>query len=187
MPMPVKLIETDLPGVLLVETGCAADERGFFAETWSRQVWRDAGFGYEFVQDNLSLSERGVLRGMHYQLEPHPLGKLVRAVTGAIFDVGVDLRKGSPTFGKWAGYELSADNNLALWLPPGFAHGFLALQDDTRVFYKCTHIHTPEAERTLHYADPQVNVQWPIEPAIVSEKDAAAPMLESAEYNFVFT
>lgn len=186
MPMPVKLIETELPGALLVQTGRIADDRGFFAETYSRPVWRDAGFAPEFVQDNLSMSQRGVLRGMHYQLEPHALGKLVRAVSGAIFDVGVDLRKGSPTFGKWIGHELSAENNLALWLPPGFAHGFLALQDNSLVIYKCTHIHTPEAERAFHYADPQVNILWPIEPTVVSEKDAAAPTLQNAEHNFIF-
>lgn len=184
--MPVKFSQTEFPGVLLVETGCVTDDRGFFAECYSRAMWRDAGFRHEFVQDNLSRSKRGVLRGLHYQIEPRAMGKLVRVIAGAVYDVGVDLRRGSPTFGKWYACEISADNKLALWLPPGFAHGFLSLADDTLVYYKCTEMHVPEAERALNYADPQVNVRWPFLPTIVSPKDAAAPMLDNAEFNFSF-
>ena len=145
MPMPVKIRTTDFPGVLLIETGCFFDDRGFFSETYSKAVWQDAGFREDLVQDNLSLSKKGTLRGMHYQLEPHGMGKLVRALTGAVFDVGIDLRDGSPTFGKWFGQELNAANKLALWFPAGFAHGFVALADDTLVHYKCNAMHAPES------------------------------------------
>lgn len=186
MPMPIKFIETEFPGVLLVQTGCAVDDRGFFAELYSRAVWAETGFAHEFVQDNLSLSRRGVLRGLHYQIEPHGMGKLVRALAGAVYDVGVDLRKGSPTFGKWFGCELSAENRTALWLPSGFAHGFLATEQNTLVYYKCTQVHVPQAERALNYADPALAIKWPSQPRIVSPKDANAPNLDHAEYNFSF-
>jgi len=186
MPMPVKFSKTDIPGMLLVEVGCVGDDRGFFSEVYSEAVWRDAGFEERFVQDNLSLSAKGTLRGMHYQLEPHGLGKLVRVVRGSIFDVGVDLRKGSPAFGKWVGRTLSAENRLALWLPVGLAHGFLALEDDTLAYYKSTGHHTPEAERSLSYFDPEVGIAWPCRPTIVSPKDAQAPTIERAEHNFEF-
>lgn len=186
MPMPVKITETEIPGVLVVETGCFSDERGFFSEVYSDAVWTEAGFHERFVQDNLSLSAKGTLRGMHYQLEPHGMGKLVRAITGSIFDVGVDLRKGSPTFGRWVGRTLSAENRLALWFPAGFAHGFLALEDDTLVYYKCNAHHNAEAERAVSYKDPQLGVEWPFEPTIISKKDAGAPPLEHAEHNFHF-
>ena len=187
MPMSVKFAETSVPGVLVVETGCFFDERGFFSETHSQKVWHDAGFEETFVQDNLSLSAKGTLRGMHYQLDPHGMGKLVRVVKGSVFDVAVDLRQGSPTFGQWAGQVLSGDNRLALWVPVGMAHGFLALEDDTFASYKCTSMHAPEAERSLSYKDPAVGIEWPFEPALVSDKDAAAPLLAEAEYNFVYS
>jgi dTDP-4-dehydrorhamnose 3,5-epimerase len=114
------------------------------------------------------------------------MGKLVRVIRGSIFDVGVDLRRGSPTFGRWLGRELSSENGLALYFPPGFAHGFLALEDNTYVYYKCTNVHVPEAERALSYQDPSVGIVWPIEPTIISNKDAAAPFLDEAEYNFIY-
>ena len=186
MPMPVTLRETEISGVLEIEVGRFEDDRGFFSETYSKTVWDEAGFAEEFVQDNLSLSAKGTLRGMHYQLEPHGMGKLVRAVSGSVFDVGVDVRKGSPTFGKWVGRTLSGDNNLALYFPPGFAHGFVALEDDALVYYKCTTMHAPDSERSLLYKDPAVNIEWPLEPSIISSKDADAPLLEDAEYNFEY-
>jgi len=186
MPMPVKFRETPIPGVLLVETGYFFDERGFFSEQYSETVWCEAGFTERFVQDNLSLSARGTLRGLHYQIEPHGMGKLVRAVTGSVFDVGVDLRQGSPTFGRWFGHVLNSENRLALWFPSGFAHGFVALEDSSLVYYKCTHIHTPEAERSLLYDDPDVGIEWPIGPTIISKKDAEAPRLADADYNFIY-
>ena len=186
MPMPATFAETEIPGVLVVETGIFRDHRGFFTETYSKKVWEDAGFKESFVQDNLSLSAKGTLRGMHYQLNPHGMGKLVRVVSGSVFDVAVDLRTGSPAFGKWVGRTLSAENGLALWIPIGFAHGFVALENHTLVSYKCTGMHTPQAERSLLYDDADVRIAWPLEPTIISTKDAAAPSLREAEYNFTF-
>ncbi|HEO70526.1 MAG TPA: dTDP-4-dehydrorhamnose 3,5-epimerase, partial [Candidatus Hydrogenedentes bacterium] len=136
--------------------------------------------------DNLSLSAKGTLRGMHYQIEPHAMGKLVRAITGAVFDVAVDLRRGSPTFGKWVGRMLSEGNPAAMWVPPGFAHGFVALEDHTLVYYKCTRLYAPQAERSLSYADPEVGIEWPMQPTVISPKDAEAPLLREADYNFTY-
>ena len=184
MSAPVRFTETEIPDVLVAESRVFRDERGFFTETYSKSVWTAAGFTASFVQDNLSKSRKGTLRGLHYQLEPHALGKLVRVVTGSVFDVAVDLRRSAPTFGKWVGRTLSAENSLALWIPEGFAHGFVALEDDTLVYYKCTHVYTPEADRALLYNDPAIGIAWPIEPIHTSTKDAAAPTLAEAEYNF---
>ncbi len=187
MPMPIALHETEVPGVLEVQTKEFGDARGFFSELYNREVWREAGFDPVFVQDNLSRSCKGTLRGMHYQIEPHGMGKLVRAVTGAVFDVAIDLRKGSPTFGQWVGRELRAGDARWLWIPAGFAHGFLALADDTLVYYKCTATHHPDSERAIAYNDPAVGIVWPAAPAVISEKDAAAPSFSEAEHNFSYT
>jgi dTDP-4-dehydrorhamnose 3,5-epimerase len=187
MAMPVKFDPTEIQDVRIVEVGRVGDDRGFFSETYSQAAWAEQGFEEMFVQDNLSLSARGTLRGMHYQVNPHAMGKYVRAVTGAIFDVAVDLRRGSPTFGQWAGRELSEANGLAIWVPPGFAHGFMALADHTLVYYKTTHLYTPDAERILSYRCPRVGIEWPIEPTVVSPKDGAAPGLEEADFNFEYT
>lgn len=184
--MPVTIKPTEIESVLEVQTGLFKDERGFFSESYSKKMWHQAGFDEVFVQDNLSKSCRGTLRGMHYQLEPHGMGKLVRCVQGAVFDVAVDLRRDSPTYAKWVGRELSAQNNLSLWVPVGFAHGFVALEDESLVHYKCTEIHTPEAERALSYKDPTTAIEWPIEPTVVSQKDEDAPFLGDAEANFQF-
>lgn len=186
MPMPVTITKTEIPDVLVVETGFIQDNRGFFAETYSSKMFEAAGLRETFLQDNLSGSKRGTLRGLHYQIEPHSMGKLVRVITGSIFDVAVDLRRGSPFFGKWVGRTLSAENRLSMWVPVGFAHGFIALEDATLVFYKCTNIHTPESERAVHYADPKIGVKWPIEPSLVAPKDAAAPKLDAADFNFEY-
>jgi dTDP-4-dehydrorhamnose 3,5-epimerase len=186
MPMPITVRETELPGVLELEVAIARDDRGYFTEIHSEVEFAKAGLKLAFRQDNVSLSARGTLRGMHYQLEPHGMGKLVRALRGAIFDVAVDLRQGSPTFGKWVGRELTASNGRALWVPVGFAHGFLALEDETLVLYKCTNVHTPEAERSLSYRDAAVAVKWPVEPTRISPKDLDAPALAKAEHNFVY-
>lgn len=187
MPMMVDFVETELPGVLEVHTQVIRDNRGFFTELHSARVWAEAGFDAEFVQDNLSESRRGVLRGIHYQIEPQAMGKLVRVLTGAIFDVAVDLRRGSPTFKQWIGRTLSADRPIALWVPPGFGHGFMALEDQSLVLYKCTGFHAPEFERSIHFADPDIGIQWPFEPDEVSSKDAGAPTLADAEYNFQYS
>lgn len=184
--MPVKLSRTELEGVLIVETLAIRDDRGFFSETYSKRMFDEAGFHETFLQDNLSESSKGVLRGLHYQLNPHAMGKLVRVLTGSVFDVAVDLRKGSPSFGKWVGRTLSAENRLAMWVPVGFAHGFIALEEKTLVTYKCTTTHTPEAERALLYSDPQIGIEWPIAPALVAEKDRLAPPLDKADYNFTY-
>ena len=187
MPMPIEIRKTEIEGVLEIQVKVFSDSRGLFTETYNEETWSEKGFRETFVQDNLSRSCKGTLRGMHYQLEPRPMGKLVRAINGAVFDVIVDLRKGSPTFGKWMGRELSAENNLMLWVPSGFAHGFVALADDTLVCYKCNGTHAPEAERSLNYADADVGIQWPLNPTVISEKDASAPCLNDAEYNFVYS
>lgn len=184
MPMSVEFEAAGIEGVQVVKTGCFEDARGFITELHSEPVWAARGFREGFVQDNLSQSAKGVLRGMHYQINPAPMGKLVRCLAGAIFDVAVDLRRASPTFGKWVARELSAANGLALWIPPGFAHGFLALSEGALVLYKCSGVHAPEAERSLAYNCPKVGIEWPFEPAIISEKDAAAPGLDEAETNF---
>lgn len=186
MPMPIEIQQTELSGVLEIHTGLIRDDRGFFAEIWSSGELGRHGFHETFLQDNLSLSRKGTLRGLHYQILPFGMGKLVRALSGRIFDVAVDLRRGSPTFGHWLGRELDAKGQLALWVPVGFAHGFLALEDDSLVLYKCTALHTPQAERALNYADPTVGIRWPVEPTVIAPKDAAAPRLEAAQINFEF-
>jgi dTDP-4-dehydrorhamnose 3,5-epimerase len=186
MPMPVETMPLEIPEVLVITTGLIRDDRGFFAETYSAKVLESHGFHATFLQDNLSSSRKGVLRGLHYQLEPHAQGKLVRALSGAAYDVAVDIRRGSPTFGKWVARTLSFENREALWIPAGFAHGFLALEEDTTLLYKSTSTHTPSAERAINYADPELGIHWPMEPTLVAPKDLAAPRLAAAEYNFSY-
>jgi dTDP-4-dehydrorhamnose 3,5-epimerase len=186
MPMPVSFEPTEIPAVLEVRTGRFDDERGFFSESYSSEMWARGGFKERFVQDNLSRSCRGTLRGMHYQLEPDGMGKLVRCVQGAVYDVAVDLRAGSPTYAQWVGRELSGENGLSLWVPVGFAHGFVALEDETLVHYKCTSMHAPASERALSYRDPDVAIEWPLTPSVISGKDEAAPLLSEVEANFRF-
>lgn len=186
MPMPVTLEATPIDGLLIVKTGVFGDERGYFSESHSTMMWHEAGFDETFVQDNLSKSAKGTLRGMHYQIEPAGMGKLVRCVHGAVFDVAVDLRQGSPTYGQWHGLELSGENHLSFWVPAGFAHGFVALENGSLVHYKCTAHHTPDCERALNYACPKVGIEWPITPTIITDKDANAPGLDDVDTNFVF-
>ncbi len=186
MPMPVTLEPTPIDGLLVVKTGVFHDDRGYFSESYSEMMWSEAGFEIPFKQDNLSKSKKGTLRGMHYQIEPEGMGKLVRCVQGSVFDVAVDLRKGSPTYGKWHGLELSGENHLAFWVPAGFAHGFVALEDESLVHYKCTTHHAPDFERALNYACPAVGIQWPIAPTIITQKDQDAPMLDDVDSNFEF-
>lgn len=169
----MNIIETVLPGALIIEPGVFGDERGFFMETWNAKAFAEAGLDLTFVQDNHSRSQKGVLRGLHFQ-NPGPQGKLVRVTRGAVFDVAVDLRQSSPTFGKWLGVELSAQNKRMLWVPEGFAHGFLTLEEDTDFLYKCTAPYAPQSEHTLAWNDPAVGIDWPlggIDP-IISAKDA---------------
>lgn len=157
----MKVIETALAGVLILEPEVYGDDRGFFLESWNAREFADAGIDADFVQDNHSRSAAGVLRGLHFQ-NPRPQGKLVRVVAGAAWDVAVDLRRASPTYGKWAAVELSAANRLMFWVPVGLAHGFLSLADDTDVLYKCTDYYDPAAQQSLKWDDPAVAVDWPL-------------------------
>lgn len=172
---------TTLPDVKLIEPAVFRDERGFFFESWNARTLAQAGIDAAFVQDNHSRSRRGVLRGIHYQLR-HPQGKLVRVVAGEVFDVAVDLRRSSPTFGRWIGTTLSADNQRMLWVPPGFGHGFVVLSETADFLYKTTDYYHPEDERTLLWNDPAVGITWPLEGApILARKDAAGVTLAEAE------
>lgn len=168
----MKVIPTELPGVLLVDPVVFPDERGYFLETWSEPRYAEAGLSVRFVQDNLSFSQRGVLRGLHFQ-EPFAQGKLVSVVWGEVFDVVVDIRLGSPTFGRWMGYTLSAASARQLYIPEGFAHGFLVTSDEALFAYKCTRPYHPEAEITLLWSDPDLGIDWPIDSPVVSVKDGS--------------
>ena len=177
----MNVIRTALPDVLLIEPKVFADERGFFFESWNKRALAAAGLDADFVQDNHSRSERNVLRGLHYQVK-HAQGKLVRVCSGAVFDVAVDIRKASPTFGRWVGMTLSAQSKQMLWIPPGFAHGFLVLSEAAEFLYKTTDYWYPEHERTLLWNDPAVNIAWPLEGApTVAAKDAAGRPLALAD------
>jgi dTDP-4-dehydrorhamnose 3,5-epimerase len=175
----VNIIETSLPGVLIIEPKMFGDQRGFFMELFQAQRYRDAGIASPFVQDNFSRSVKGTLRGLHFQ-KPKAQGKLVQVFAGAVFDVAVDVRRGSPTFGKWFGTELSAENRRQLWVPAGFAHGFCVLSDSADFHYKCTELYAPEAERSISWNDPALGIDWPIVEPRLSAKDAAAPLLADA-------
>jgi dTDP-4-dehydrorhamnose 3,5-epimerase len=167
---------TVIPEVVLIRPRVFGDARGHFFESWEERKFAAAGLDLHFVQDNQNLSGRHVLRGLHYQLR-QPQGKLVRVVTGAVFDVAVDMRRSSPTFGRWVGAELTQDNRHMLWVPPGFGHGFLVLSESAHFLYKCTDFYAPEDERAVAWNDPDLNVQWPL-PAgvapVISARDAAA-------------
>ncbi|KPF74844.1 dTDP-4-dehydrorhamnose 3,5-epimerase [Blastomonas sp. AAP25] len=162
----------DIPGPLVIEPKVFGDERGFFLESWNEARFKDAGLDLAFVQDNHSRSAKGVLRGVHFQ-NPNPQGKLVRVVSGAVWDVAVDLRASSPYFGKWFGIELSAANKRMFWVPPGFGHGFLTLEDGTDFLYKCTSLYEPASEQSLQWDDPAVGIDWPLGNIVpqLSQKD----------------
>ena len=175
---------TTLPSVLVVEPTVYGDDRGFFSESWNRREFSAAvGLDVDFVQDNHSRSSAGVVRGLHYQLPPFPQGKLVRAVTGELFDVAVDIRRGSPTFGQWFGLVLSAENHKQLWIPPGFAHGFQVLSESADLLYKTTGYYSPDHDRSIRWNDPEISIDWPggTVDALVSEKDLSAPFLSDAD------
>lgn len=181
----MKISPTSLPEVLIVEPRVFGDARGFFTESWNEQVFNKAvGREVRFVQDNHSRSARGVLRGLHYQLPPHTQGKLVRVVSGAVFDVAVDLRKSSPNFGRWSGVELTAENHRQIWVPPGFAHGFLVLSETADFLYKTTDTYAPQAEGCVRWNDPAIGIEWPelgLVP-LLAEKDAKAALLADAKH-----
>lgn len=179
----MKVTRTALPGVLILEPQVFGDERGFFLESFNQRAFDEAvGEHIEFVQDNHSRSQRGVLRGLHYQLPPHAQGKLVRVVSGRVFDVAVDMRRGSATFGRWAGTELDATEHRQLWIPAGFAHGFLVLSETADFLYKTTSYYAPTAECCIRWDDPAIGIAWPAidEPPRLSWKDSTAPLLGDA-------
>lgn len=167
--------KTPLEGVLLIKPKVWGDARGYFVETWQRQRYAEAGIGLPFVQDNHSMSTRGILRGLHYQ-KTHPQGKLVCVSQGSIFDVAVDIRPGSPTFGRWCGVELTGQNQWQVWLAPGLAHGFVVTSDTAHFHYKCTDYYRPEDEGGIRWNDPDIGIQWPVTDPVLSAKDAAAPL-----------
>ena len=173
----MEITETELPGVLLITPKVFKDSRGFFLETWHRKKWEDQGHPVEFVQDNHSSSRKGTLRGLHCQLE-RPQGKLVRCIEGAIYDVAVDIRVGSPHFGQFTGIELTSSNHLQLYVPEGFAHGFLVLSAEAQVEYKCTNYYHPASELSILWNDPDIAIPWPTEHPILSDKDRIAPRLK---------
>ncbi len=179
----MKYTSIEIPDVLLIEPKVYKDSRGFFLETFQREKYRELGISGDFVQDNHSGSSRGILRGLHYQIR-QPQGKLIWIAVGEVFDVAVDLRRSSPTFGQWAGMQLSADSKAQLWIPPGFAHGFYVTSDWAEVYYKATDYYAPEWERTLLWNDPDLGIDWPLadgDAPILSEKDAQGAPLKDAD------
>lgn len=182
-------IKTDIEGLQIFEPKVFPDSRGYFFEAFNKKTFEEAGIPNNFIQDNQSKSSYGVIRGLHYQLNPHAQAKLVRVVEGKILDVAVDIRKGSPTFGKSFSIELSAENNRQLFIPAGFAHGFSVLSETAVVMYKCDAFYSKESEGGIRYDDPTLNIDWlvPKEKQLVSEKDAALPFLEDCQNNFVFS
>lgn len=183
----MKITETKLQGVYLLEPKVFGDHRGFFMETYNKQVFDQHGLDYNFIQDNHSLSvPAGTLRGLHYQLAPKAQTKLVRCLKGAIYDVAVDIREGSPTFGQWVGYVLSEHNKRQLLVPKGFAHGFCTLVDNTEVAYKVDEYYSPEHDRGILWNDPEIGIDWSTDEPILSDKDKVHPTLKEAEKNFTF-
>jgi dTDP-4-dehydrorhamnose 3,5-epimerase len=176
----LKVRETDLPGVLILEPKVFGDERGWFMETFNAAKFAEFGLPTEFVQDNHSLSSRGVVRGLHYQMH-EPQGKLVRCVRGTIYDVAVDIRRSSPNFGKWMGIELSADNKLMLWVPPRFAHGFSVVSETAEVVYKVTTLWHPPSDRSLLWNDPALGIDWKVSDPVIAPKDVIGRPLSEAE------
>jgi len=172
----VNTISTELPGVVVLEPQVFGDPRGWFVETWSHERYEQAGIPGPFVQDNVSFSRRGILRGLHYQ-HPQPQGKLVQVLSGEVFDVAVDIRTGSPTFGKWVGVTLSAENHRQMYIPPGFAHGFCVTSETTLFSYKCTDYYNPPTEGGVLFSDPNIGIQWPIADPLLSKKDSGNPLL----------
>ena len=179
----MRFLPTQIPDVVRIEPEIHRDDRGFFMETWRKKQFDEAGLTAAFVQENHSHSQRSMLRGLHYQIR-QPQGKLVRVVRGEVFDVAVDLRRRSPTFGAWVGVTLSEDNNQQLWVPPGFAHGFLVMSDSADLVYRCTEYYAPEWERVLLWNDETVCIRWPLSPKTIpslSEKDSSGDILAKAE------
>lgn len=181
----MNVIHSKLSGISLIEPKVFGDHRGFFMESYNERTFQEHGMDYRFVQDNHSLSaQAGVIRGLHYQLNPKAQTKLVRVIAGAIYDVVVDIRQESPTFGQWEGFILSAENKRQLLVPKGFAHGFCTLVENTEVLYKVDEYYSPEHDRGILWSDPELNINWPSSSPILSEKDTKHPLLKDAELNF---
>jgi dTDP-4-dehydrorhamnose 3,5-epimerase len=181
----VNVLETPLEGVLLLELRVFRDTRGQFLESWSAERYAQHGIAEHFVQDNVSLSRKGVVRGLHFQ-NPSPQGKLVMVTYGAVFDVVVDLRRGASTFGQWYGADLSSDNHRQMWIPPGFAHGFQALSEEALLSYKCTEYYRAQTERTIRWDDPDIGIRWPLPQPVLSDKDLTAPLLRDLPEHCLF-
>jgi dTDP-4-dehydrorhamnose 3,5-epimerase len=175
-----------MDGPLVIKPRVFADSRGYFFESYSVKVFKDLGIDADFVQDNQSLSQKGTVRGLHFQANPYAQGKLVRVVQGAVLDVIVDIRKGSPTYGKHYAVELTAENKTMFWVPPGFAHGFSTLADQTIFLYKCTNLYNKASEGGLHWNDPELNIDWRVEESIVSDKDQLLPTLQHFDSPFTY-
>jgi len=170
----MEIIKTPLEGLLVIKPRVFRDERGYFFESWSKQSFAEVGLNLDFAQDNQSLSDKGVLRGLHFQNPPYAQGKLVRVIKGAVLDVSVDIRKDSPTYGQYFSVELSEENKTIVWIPPGFAHGFVTLEDNTIFTYKCTGLYSKDSEGALLWNDKDLNINWEINDPLVSEKDLVA-------------
>ncbi len=184
----MEIIKTPIQDLVIVKNKVFEDDRGYFTEAYNEKTFQDNGINIKFCQDNRSKSSYGVIRGLHYQLNPASQSKLVSVILGKVYDVAVDIRKGSPTFGQWYGIELSGDNHLQFLIPQGFAHGFSVLSDTAVFSYKCDNLYTPELDRGIAYNDPTLNIDWkiPAEKALISDKDTKHPLLANSETNFSF-
>lgn len=181
----MELIKTSIDGLLIIKPDVFKDDRGYFYESYNKERFAKAGLMIDFVQDNESKSSKGVLRGLHFQKPPFAQGKLVRVIKGSVMDVAVDLRKDSPTYGKWESVVLTEENKLQFWIPEGFAHGFVALEDNTIFNYKCTNVYNKESEGSILWNDPDININWNIDNPILSEKDKISPLFKNFESPFI--
>jgi len=175
----MEIVKTGIPDLVIIKPKVFKDSRGYFFETYNKEVFKKYGLEQNFVQDNESKSGKGVLRGLHFQKPPFTQGKLVRVIKGRVRDVAVDLRKSSPAYGKWESVELTEDNKWLFWIPPGFAHGFVTLEDDTIFSYKCTDVYNKASERAIRWDDPDLNINWEIDNPLLSDKDKTAPFFKS--------
>lgn len=182
----MEIIETKIPGLLIIKPDVFEDDRGYFFESYNKDKFESAGIDVNFVQDNESKSQKGVLRGLHFQNPPHAQGKLVRVMRGSVLDVAVDIRRGSPTYGQWDSIVLSGDNKIMYWIPEGMAHGFLTLEDDTVFFYKCSKVYNKNSEGSIRWNNPDLNIDWGVSEPILSEKDKTSPLFKDFESKFIF-
>ena len=182
----MEVLKTELDGLLIIKPKVFGDERGYFFESYNEEVYRNAGINFNFVQDNISKSKKGTIRGLHYQVGDKAQGKLCKVIFGKVLDVAVDIRFGSPTFGKYFSSELSEDNHTQLWIPPGFAHGFSVLSDEAIFSYKCTALYSKQHERAILYNDKQLNIDWKVDDPIVSEKDLKALQFCDIQKDFIY-